>query len=222
MQLTIFVVLTVLLLSGCAAVPDSIKVDERAPLIDYQQAASNPQGNADKTVRWGGVIAQVENLPDATMLEVVHYDLRSYGRPIVSDQSVGRFRVYVDGFLDPMVFERGRIVTFAGSLIGVEEGAVGEHKYLFPTIKSNGYHLWKDIDQVEVSTIHLWPYQSHFGYGWPYGPVHQRLIIRSNRKNQSSGGANTPTRQPTSRPASGGSSRTTSGGKVSGEQNSLK
>jgi outer membrane lipoprotein len=189
---TKFVVLAlVALMSGCTSIPDSIQVDETTPLVNYQQASANPDANAGKMTRWGGVIARVKNLADSTMLELVHYDLRSYGRPIVSDQSVGRFRVYVDGFLDPMVFKQGRVVTFAGRLMGVEEGAVGEHNYLFPTLKSSGYHLWKDIDHVDVSTIHVWPYHSY--WGWPYHPVRQRVLIRSGH-HQSSGGARTPSR----------------------------
>ncbi|GAA0858189.1 Slp family lipoprotein [Aliiglaciecola litoralis] len=217
MRIKFFAVLMAFLLAGCAAVPESIKVDEQAQLISYQEAFVSPQANADKTVRWGGVIARVKNLPEATMIEMVHYNLRSYGRPIVSNQSVGRFRVYVDGFLDPMVFERGRVVTFAGSFVGVEEGTIGEHNYVFPTMKSAGYHLWKDIDQVEISTIQFWPYQSHYGYGWPYRPVHQRVIIRNSPSNQPSGGSTSPTRQPT-RPVAGDSSRQSSGGNVSGNQ----
>lgn len=127
------------------------------------------------------------------MIEIVHYDLRSYGRPLLSNQSVGRFRVYVDGFLDPMVFEQGRLVTFAGELNGVEEGTVGEHNYVFPSIKSSGYHLWKDIERVEISNIHIFPYHSY--WGWPHRPQHQRMVIRSS-SSQASGGSTTPNHEP--------------------------
>lgn len=199
----------IFLLAGCASVPESIQVDENMPLVTYQQAASNPDGNVDKAVRWGGVVALVENLAESTMIEMVHYDLRSYGRPLLSNQSVGRFRVYVDGFLDPMVFEQGRLVTFAGKFNGVEEGTVGEHNYVFPSIKSSGYHLWKDIDRVEISDIHIFPYHSY--WGWPHRPFHQRVIIRSNN-NQPSGGSTTPTREPSQTSGNSSSAGRTSTG----------
>ncbi|WJG08208.1 Slp family lipoprotein [Aliiglaciecola sp. LCG003] len=180
MQAKIAALFAVILLSGCVSVPESVQVDKNVELLSYEKASADPEGNLDKMARWGGVIAQIENLPDATMLEILHYPLRTYGRPIISDQSIGRFRVYVDGFLDPMVFQKGRAVTVAGKLIGVEEGTVGEHKYVFPTLQSTGYHLWKEIERVEVSTIHMWPYQSYWGF--PYRPYHQRIIIRGGQR----------------------------------------
>ncbi len=172
----IAVVAFVAVLAGCAVVPEPIKVADENSLISYRQANENPASVEGKPARWGGVIAKVENLPEATMLEVLHYPLRSYGRPVSGDESMGRFRVYVNGFLDPMVFEQGRSVTFTGDLIGVEEGKVGEHRYVFPTIQSKGYHLWKEIERVEISSIHMWPYYDP--WGWRYGPYHQRVIIR--------------------------------------------
>lgn len=181
----------VVILAGCTSVPESIQVADEKLLINYRQANENPTANKGKPALWGGVIANVENLPDATMLEILYYPLRSYGRPLSGDESMGRFRVYVDGFLDPMVFETGRSVTVSGELIGVEEGAVGKHRYVFPTLKSKGYHLWQEIERVEISTIHMWPYYDH--WGWRYGPYHQRVIIRRSGHKHNSSGANNST-----------------------------
>lgn len=175
-----------LALAGCSTVPDSVQVPESVNLVSYQQVAGSPDTNKDRIARWGGVVAHIENHTDSTLLEVVHFPLRSYGRPILHDESIGRFRVYVDGFLDPMVFEKGRMMTFAGQVIGTEEGVVGEHQYVFPTLHADGYHLWKDYDRVEVETISVWPSihyrRGAFGYrgwfGWHAWPYHQRVIVR--------------------------------------------
>lgn len=208
-RLTAFV--AVLILTGCVSVPEPIQVADETILISYRQANENPAVNKGKPARWGGVIAKVENLPEATMLEVLHYPLRSYGRPVSGDESMGRFRVYVDGFLDPMVFQSGRSVTFSGELIGVEEGAVGEHRYVFPTMQSKGYHLWKEIERVEISGIHMWPYYDP--WGWRYGPYHQRVIIRrSGHYHNSTGSNNSGNRNSGTRnsSATNGSSRSSS------------
>ena len=85
------------------------------------------------------------------MVELVQFPLRDYGRPMVSDDSPGRFRVYVDGFLDPVLYEKGRAITFTGKVAGVEKGTVGEQAYEFPTLKAKGYHLWKKRDQSHVT-----------------------------------------------------------------------
>lgn len=183
----LFSIIGVLVLAGCANVPESIQVDDNVALSNYQQVSADPEGNVNNIVRWGGVIAKVENLPEATLVEVVHYPLRSYGRPVVSSESIGRFRVYVDGFLDPMVIEQGRSITFTGNIVGSEEGVIGEHEYVFPTLQSQGYHLWKNIDRVEVSSIHFWPHHTYWGFGLNYRPFHQRVIIRSGNRQQSGG-----------------------------------
>ena len=202
----IFSLLIISSLAGCAAVPDSIEVVDGTPLAPYQQVAANPDSNVGKEVRWGGVIAKVENLQDKTKLEVVHYPLRSYGRPLVGDKSVGRFRVYVDGFLDPMVYEQGRAMTFTGAVAAAEQGAVGEHQYVFPTLNAKGYHLWKDIQRVEITT-HTWPYHHWYGYyGYPMFPVHQRVIIKSSGRSNA-GSSGVKSQQSSSQPSTLSSGR---------------
>lgn len=191
--LILFVLLT---LGGCSSMPESLRVADESRLVSYMQVAANADGLKGQPVRWGGVIADVQNQQDATMVEMLHYPIRSSGRPIVSDQSVGRFRVYVDGFLDPMVFKPGRAVTVSGQVLGIESGLVGEHEYQFPTLHASAYHLWREIAEVDVTTISVgygyWPY--HYWYyapGWYMFPHHQRVIIRG-RGGLSSGGASSP------------------------------
>ncbi len=202
MKLKALFAVAVIVLSGCAVVPDAIEVADETQLIGYQQVAASPDNSRDKIARWGGVIAEIENLPDATLIELVHYPLRAYGKPLVTDNSTGRFRVYVDGFLDPMVYEKGRSITFTGKVLGTEEGLVGEHNYVFPTLKADGYHLWRNVQQVDVTSLHVWPYYHHpYGYGWPYGGHYRhRVIIRDGHKRGASSppANNSPSRPPRS------------------------
>lgn len=171
-----------LFLTGCATVPESVQVPENTPLVAYQQVAAAPDAQKDKMARWGGVIANIENKADKTQLDVVYYPLRGYGRPIIGKESIGRFRVYVDGFLDPMVYQKGRSMTFSGTISGVEQGLVGEHNYHYPTMKAKGYYLWEDIDRIEIETISVWPHHRYgFGYpfyGWNHWPFYQRHVVK--------------------------------------------
>ncbi|WP_416308101.1 Slp family lipoprotein [Neptunicella sp. SCSIO 80796] len=186
--------IAVLMLSACASVPDSLKVAEGQQLVTYQQVMSNPQINVGKNARWGGVIASVENKADSTLLEIVHHDLKSNGRPAQSDQSVGRFRVYVDSFLDPMIYQTGRSISFVGQVKGTESGLVGEHKYTYPALQASSYYMWDVRSQMNVTSVSMsmWP-GSYWGgwYGWGYRggiwPYHQRVIIRDNDKPGTSG-----------------------------------
>lgn len=176
MYIKLSMLLVALWLTGCSTLPEDIQLPVGTNLVSYQQAASQGEQVVGQKVRWGGVIARIENQPDSTMLELVYYPLRSYGRPVSGDESMGRFRVYVDGFMDPMVYQQGRSMTFTGELRGVEEGLVGEHKYVFPTIQSGAYHLWQNIQRVDVTGVHIWPYS--YWYGWYPRPYHHRVIIR--------------------------------------------
>ena len=179
-----------LLLSGCASFPEPVQLPPESPTVTYEQAAMDIEGNKGMLAQWGGVIASIENQSEKTLLEVVYHPLRNYGRPLLNKESVGRFRVYVNGFLDPMVYQRGRTVTFSGTLIGLEEGLVGEHNYFYPTLEAKGYYLWEDVERIEVSTFSVWPMHIRGGWRYPwygrwYGDWHpyslNRTIIRRKR-----------------------------------------
>ncbi len=185
-------IVSVLFLVGCASFPDPLKVAEPDTLVSYQDAASKADAVQGKQVRWGGAIAKIENKKDGTLLEMVHYPLANYGRPQVSDESMGRFRLYVKGFLDPMVYQQGRLVTVTGNLQALEKGLVGEHEYVFPSVAVTNHYLWKKLDRVNVSSVHVWPHDYWFNrYPFPY---HRRLIIRSNHSVHSAHGNRTQNR----------------------------
>lgn len=210
-------------LSACSTVPESVEVPPDTNLVPYQEVAMQPEQFKDSIVRWGGVVANIENHADATLLEVVHYPLRGYGRPVIGRESVGRFRVYVDGFLDPMVYQQGRTMTFAGQVLGIEEGQVGEHVYKFPTVHADGYYLWEDIDRIEIEHISVWPFpygrHARIGwgyrgwYGWGAWPYHHTVKVRRKHDHHRNYGAphsqggNTTTPQSHNTEHQGGSGR---------------
>ena len=170
----------VLLMAGCSSLPKELQVAEGAKLLSYQDVTGNPEQSTGQQVMWGGVIADIKNQKNATLIEMVHYPIRSYGRPTSGDESVGRFRVRVNGFLDPMVYKPGRSLTVTGTVTGIEQGQVGEFEYQFPAIQASGYHLWKEIQEVEVTTLGYgfhgpYPYGWYNWHMWPY---HERVIIR--------------------------------------------
>ena len=187
-----FMLLVALWLTGCSTIPEQLEVADGTNLLSYQDAASKSDQVLGHTVRWGGVIANIKNMPEMTMLEMVYFPLRAYGRPVAGDESIGRFRVFVSGFMDPMVYKVGRSLTFTGQFTGLQEGLVGEHKYVFPTVQSTAYHLWQEIQRVDISGVHIWPYDFwHHGYGFGR-PYRSRIIIRgSSSKNYAPSGGTT-------------------------------
>lgn len=164
-------------LAGCANFPEKLRVQDSTNLVSYQDAASKAEQVKGKLMRWGGAIAKIENKEKTTILEMVHYPLTSYGRPISADESMGRYRVHVNGFMDPMVYKVGRLMTFTATLEGVENGLVGEHKYVFPSATSKAYYLWKELQRVDIERVNVWPHDYWFDrYPRPY---RRSIIIRT-------------------------------------------
>jgi outer membrane lipoprotein len=183
MNIRIFTLLGAMFLAGCATFPDKLQVEDTTQLILYENAASKAEQVKGKVIRWGGAIAKVDNKSDSTVFEMVYFQLNRYGRPIAGEESMGRFRIRVNGFMDPLVYQIGRLMTFTGVLNGLEKGLVGEHEYVFPTANVTTYYLWKNVQRVNVSGVHVWPYQ-HWYYPRAY-PHHRRIVIHGSSGNGS-------------------------------------
>lgn len=153
-------------LSGCAIVPDSLEVPDGTQLVSYTRAVTSGNDAVGQTARWGGLIVGVENKPQQTWIEIVHFPLNNYGKPLRSEETVGRFKVSIDGFVDPITFEEGRLVTFIGTLQGQTAGMVGEQPYMYPTIGALDYHMWRKEAVYDVSTLYF-----NYSTGW-YSPFY--------------------------------------------------
>lgn len=179
-------VVSVVLLSlaGCqSSVPKQIAVDPQVNLIDYKQvldqqnvdANQNGENNAVKQqARWGGIIAKVTNLKQHTVLEVVNFDLSSQGKPLVKQQSKGRFKIYVDGFIDPLVYRQGKLITALGEVGAQESGKIGEYEYVFPTLSKANVHLWKKTKPVQLAYTNPWIFGPAY---FPHSSYHPRRVF---------------------------------------------
>ncbi|MBD3666703.1 MAG: Slp family lipoprotein [Kangiella sp.] len=158
------------LLAACANVPESIELD-KANRVDFAQVAQSPATYAGEEVRWGGVIARVENLEKDTLIEVVNLPLDRQARPVKDSQTGGRFIARVPGFLDPMIYQKGKEITFVGMLGEPMPGKVGKHEINFPVVDTRSHYLWKERPRREyVEAYSMWdPYWFyHRPYHWPY------------------------------------------------------
>ncbi|OKY27951.1 MULTISPECIES: Slp family lipoprotein [Thalassotalea] len=171
--------LLTLLTTACVHVPEKLSVADNASLTNFEQAKSQTNSLKGSTVRWGGVIAKVNNEADRTVIEVVHFDLKRSTRPKVKDETKGRFKVIYSGLLDPVIYKEGRSITAIGRLGDVTEGKIGEHKYQYPTLQADYVHLWKEIKQVDVRVEHYphWYTPSRWYYSNPYlhRPIYRRV-----------------------------------------------
>ena len=176
-------------LTACTTLPDKLQTAEGESLVPYIQPENQYQINQGKQARWGGIIADVKNFKNETLLEVVYFPLNASGRPKVKDKTDGRFRAYIEGFLDPMVYKKGKSITVLGKLANRESGSIGEHEYLYPVIKSDYVHLWKDIQRVDVRIQHQRYWYSPYHWYRPYPYVRTPVVIKTSNSNKGSKGS---------------------------------
>ena len=209
---SVIAIITFLLLSGCASVPPILATPEDTPLSSYEDVVLN-QAQVDSVARWGGVIAHVDNTATGSVIEMVHFPLKSSGRPNLSRASIGRFKVFVDGFIDPLVFKQERVLSVLGTVGEPVEGSVSEQVYVYPSLHATGYYLWEDVEEFDYNRIQVTPFfrfghgigLSHgFGFdlGFPYhrtryhGLYNERGRVRIRSGNTQSGSVNSSASNP--------------------------
>lgn len=158
-----------LFLGGCAVYPDPIDIGEEVDLVSYETIVNGDQAGVGLKARWGGEIVAVTNKKDYSEIEILHYPNNHYGKPRRSTESTGRFKVRVRDFIDPLVFEKGRLVTFIGELGEPAEGVIGEQTYVYPVLIADGYHMWKKTVDYEVTAFSFSPFSPYWAFGPRYG-----------------------------------------------------
>jgi len=163
----------VVLLAGCSSKPSSISlavVDD----LSLVQVLKGDDVHVGSTVRWGGVITEVENKPDRTWVFLVARPLKNNDKPIVDGDSDGRFIASFEGFIDPEVYTSGRPLTVVGTIDGSNVRAIGEYDYRFPIVSVRDSHLWAEPDNSRVyyPPPPYWYYDMHYYRPYPY-PHHR-------------------------------------------------
>lgn len=153
-----------LLLSGCAGLPPAIK---NAPAINatYSQISHDINNYTDAPVRWGGVIIEVENEEQASLMQVLYYPLDFNGRPQLHKKGEGRFVVKSAEFLDPVFYSKDREITVAGVITGDIERTVGKRIIRVPLLSATAIHLWPIYPYYYDNRGYAHPY-----FGYPTNP----------------------------------------------------
>lgn len=150
--------------AGCGGViSEAVRVDS-VPILSFRDLRENPEPYRGKTVILGGELIETRNRPEGTTLLVLQRPLDSREKPALGDATGGRFKVRLSEYLDPVLFARGRKITVAGTVEGVETEKVGEAPYRYVLLESRELHLWPDGEAV----MHPYPYDPW--YPWWYEP----------------------------------------------------
>lgn len=135
-------VFALILVAGCAPVISQNILSTVDKNVAFQDIIKNPQTHIGKTVVFGGEIISVENLETTTVVEVLHEAINRRLKPVGAETSAGRFLAVFTGFKDPAVYSKGKLLTIAGIVKGVEAKKLGKMDYNYPVIEETGHYLW--------------------------------------------------------------------------------
>lgn len=148
------------LLIACATGPEfdnTVYLQRTTP----EEAANNIDAYRDIEVMWGGLLVSSTSLERSTQLELLAYPLNRKQKPDTTQSALGRFVLVVDGFLEPVDYAEGRIVTATGRLTDVKDSAVGSAQYRFPIVEADDLYLWPKSSGSSKPRI-------HFGVGFSF------------------------------------------------------
>jgi len=139
----ILIVVIMVLLSGCGHVVSKELIEIVDKDLTTAALFKDPDAHKGKIVMLGGVIASSKNTDEGTYLEVVEKELDYRGEPKDTDISHGRFLILYDGYLDTVIYARGREVSVVGEVLGKKIRQLGETQYPYPLIKSKKLYLFE-------------------------------------------------------------------------------
>ena len=156
------------MMSACATTPIASQYRQEAGSrnVSFSTALRNPDAYINDIVLWGGHIIKTTNLQNGTEIIVLQAPLGSGDRPENIESSQGRFIAMSSKFLDPAIYEKGKMITLAGQITGKKTLPLGETSYTYPVITIKQLHLWK-----KRSNRYYYDYPYDYWYrGWgPYG-----------------------------------------------------
>ena len=152
-------------LGGCATIPQPLQ----GTYTNISTASAQQGGAGGTRVRWGGEIIKTEPGPQETCFYLLSRPLDHQARPErgVSGQDQGRFVACRNGFYDPEVFTRGRLLTITGTLHGTVSEKVGKYDYAYPRVEADVVYLWP---KRSVYTRYPSPFYDPFWGPSYYGP----------------------------------------------------
>ena len=166
MKRLLFLILTLLLMAGCARVISESSMQLVDRNVTYGMLHENPDTYVGKYVLLGGTIAGVKNTTEGASLEVIQYELDFAQTPKVSGQSGGRFLATTDAFLDPYIYKTGLKVTIAGKVLGKQIRPHDGEQYVYPVIAVKEMYLYREMPDGPV--YYLSP-MGTYRYGSPKG-----------------------------------------------------
>jgi len=143
--------------TGCSAVMSAQVRQQADRMLAFGQLYAMPDAYIGRTVILGGYIIHIWNVPGMTFLDVLQRPLDAQDRPILVQQSAGRFIVRCDQYLDPLTYPAGSTITVAGRVLGTYTDTAGERDTVYPLLACAEIYFWPQVTLSEVyPPVGLW------------------------------------------------------------------
>ncbi|HEY3307685.1 MAG TPA: Slp family lipoprotein [Desulfuromonadaceae bacterium] len=152
----------VLFISGCSHVMSEANLSLVDRSVQFEELNKKPEAFVGKTVLLGGIITGVLTSGDVTMLEVAQLELLKNEVPDEDSLSRGRFLAINTELIDPVIYEKGKLITIIGEVKGqqIQKKDGADHPY--PLIAVKEQRLFRPSEPI-VNLEN--PYQNQFGDG---------------------------------------------------------
>ncbi len=164
-RLILFSLAAMMLPVSCTVISPQVRSESEAT-VPFKTLVAQADQFRGRTVILGGYVLETRNLASETVIKVLQVPLAIGEEPGLKDGSEGRFLVYHQGFLDPEVYSKDRIITVAGDVIGsgIEKMSADRIQYL--KLKSREIYLWPEY-KTHSYPYPPWPYP-YFWHGFPF------------------------------------------------------
>ena len=145
LRILLFSLVAIMLPISCTVISEPVR-SEAEPPLPFKTLVAQADQYRGRTVILGGYILETRNLESETIINVLQVPLRIGEEPDFKDRSEGRFLVYQQGFLDPEIYAKDRVITVAGEVIGSDSEEIGGNRIQYLKIKSREIYLWPEYE----------------------------------------------------------------------------
>ncbi len=150
MRKILMLIISLFILNGCAHVISEQVRKQADQGLTFEVILKDPDSYKGRKVILGGVIISSNNADEGTYIEVLQKPTGKTGRPKDTDISRGRFIIFNDGYLDKMIYSKGKEITVAGEISGKMIQLLDETRYSYPLIKSIELHIHSSRPKVST------------------------------------------------------------------------
>jgi outer membrane lipoprotein len=168
MKKILILLLGVLILSACTPVLNREFMHEGLRDVPLSQVREHPDAYQGKLFVLGGIIVDTKVTDKGSQIEALALPVNKLGYLRDMEKYEGRFLALyprTSGMLDPLIYKKGREITFAGTFVENRQGKIDEMEYAYPVFEIKQIYLWEEREYYYP----IYPYYYPYPYWW-YDP----------------------------------------------------